>query len=133
MVSWGINFPHKNGPTPFWLAPLSPPPSHVRTSKSPPNLYALPSHVNMTNMIDNIQSFPLLLDLPGKNDQQAIHGPTANFGPLSRRCVTNSMLITVFGAYLIPRSPVPWVWAKTIPILKVALYLTSPWVWPINA
>ena len=40
-----------------------------------------------------MQGFPLLLDLPGKPDQQAIHCPTANFGPLSRDNVTKPQLI----------------------------------------
>ena len=31
MVSWGVNFPHKNCPIPFWFAPS---PHHMITSKS---------------------------------------------------------------------------------------------------
>ena len=54
------------------------------TSKPSPNLHALPSPINMTNMIRQHTEFPLLLDPPGKPDQQTIHCPTANFGPLSR-------------------------------------------------
>ena len=54
-----------------------------------------------------------MLDPLGKPDQQAIHSPTANFGPLSTGSVTNPMLITVFDTYLTLRSPGAWVWAKT--------------------
>ena len=42
---------------------------------------------------------------PGQPEHQAIHCPTANFGPLSRGSVTNAILITVFDTYLTPRSP----------------------------
>ena len=62
----------------------------------------------MTNMIRQ-QSFPQLQDPPGKPDQQAIHCPTANFGPLSTGSVTNPILITVFDTYLTLRSPGAWV------------------------
>ena len=51
----------------------------------------------------------LLLDPPGKTDQQAIHCPTANFQPLSRGSITNPMLIIVFDTYLTTRSPGAWV------------------------
>ena len=47
-----------------------------------------------------MQSFSLLLDPPDKPDHQAIHCPTANFGPLSRGSITNPILITVFDTYL---------------------------------
>ena len=70
-----------------------------------------------------MQSFPLLLDRPGKPDQQAVHFPTANFGPLSRDSFTYPVLITVFDTYLTPRSPVAWVGAKTLPILNVTFNL----------
>ena len=94
MVSLGVNFPHKNGPIPFWS------PSHDNF-KIPPPLPLPPQPICSSksykyDKYDNIQSFPLLLDPPGKPDQQAIHCATANFGPLSRGSVTNPMLITVF-------------------------------------
>ena len=41
-----------------------------------------------------MQSFPLLLDPPGKSDHQAIHYPTANFGSLSRGSITMPILFT---------------------------------------
>ena len=83
-----------------------------------PNLYAIPSSKSCKyGNYDKIQSFPLLLDPPGKPDYQAIHCPTANFGPLSRGSVTNPILITVFDTYLPPKSPEAWVGGK---ILNVA-------------
>ena len=108
MVSWGVNFPHKNGPIPLWLAP------HLITSKSPSaNLYALPSPINMTTMIrQNTKCYiqntkykvlvlnTLLLDPPGKPNHQHIHCPTANFELLSRGSITNPILITVGDTYL---------------------------------
>ena len=72
-------------------------PHHMTTSKSPP-----------TYMLFK-QSFPLLQDLPGKPDRQAIHCPTANFVPLSRGCITLPIIITVLDTYLTPRSPGAWV------------------------
>ena len=51
-----------------------------------------------------MECFPLLLDPPGKPDQEAIHSPTTNFGPLLRGSVTDPMLITVFDSSLTPRS-----------------------------
>ena len=98
MMSGGFNFPHINGPIFLWLAP------HMMTLQSPSNLYTLPSPINMTTMI-NIRSFPLLVVPPGKFDQQAIHCPITNLGPLLRTDVTNPMLITVLDAYLTPKSP----------------------------
>ena len=71
-------------------------------------------------MIGKMQSYTLLLDTPGKPDHQAVHYPTANFGPLSRGNVTNPTLITVFDTYLTQRSARSWVWAKTLLILHVA-------------
>ena len=47
-------------------------------------------------MIRQHTSFLLMRDPRGKTDHQAIHCPTANFGPLSRGSVTKPMLITVF-------------------------------------
>ena len=126
-MSWEVNFPHKNGPIPLWLAPHM-----IIQNLPPPNLYALSSPIDMATMIRYHIKFPLLLDSPGKPDHQAIHCPTANFGPLSRGSVTNPILITVFDTYLTPRSPVAWVWVKTLPILNVVPELTSPWVWPVN-
>ena len=41
-----------------------------------------------------MQSFPLLLDPPGKSDHQTIHYPTANFGSLSRGSITMPILFT---------------------------------------
>ena len=82
----------------------------MATLKSPPNLYALPSPINMTSMTRQHTEFPpVLLDPSGKHDQQAILCPIANFGPLLRGSVTNPMLITVFDTYLTPRSPGAWV------------------------
>ena len=45
----------------------------------------------------------------GKPNQQTIHFPTANFGPLLGDNVTNPMLITVFNTYLTPSSPGVWI------------------------
>ena len=57
-----------------------------------------------------MQSFPLLLDPPGKPDHQAIANCSkANFGPLSSGSITNPMLITVFDTYLTLTSPGAWV------------------------
>ena len=72
-------------------------------------MYAFPSPINVTNGIRQHIVFPLLLDPPSKPDQQAIHCPTANFGLLSRGSINNPMFITVFDAYLSPRSPGAWV------------------------
>ena len=47
--------------------------------------------------------FPL-----GKPSHQAIHYPTANFGPLSTGSITNSMLITAFDTNLTLRSLGAW-------------------------
>ena len=58
-------------------------------------LNALPSPINMTTTIRQHASFPLILDPTGKPNNQVIHSPTANFGPLSRDSVINPMLITV--------------------------------------
>ena len=80
----------------------------MMTLKYSPNLYALTGPINMTTMIRQHTKFPLLLVLPGKPDHQAIHCPTANFGPLSRGNVTNPMLITAFDTYVTPRSPGAW-------------------------
>ena len=68
-----------------------------------------------------MQCFSVLLDLPGKPNQQAIHCPTAGLEPLSRGSVTNPMLITVFDTYLTPRSPGALVSSKTLPIFNAAL------------
>ena len=48
----------------------------------------------MASMIRQHIKFRLLLDPTSKPDHQAIHCPTANFGPLSRGSITNPMLIT---------------------------------------
>ena len=115
MVSWRVNFPHKNGSTPFWIAPPSPPHIHTHDNfKISPKLYAVPSPINITNMIRQHREFPPTARSLGKPDQQAIHCPTANFGPLSRDSVTNPMLITVFDNYLTPRSSRAWVWVKIL-------------------
>ena len=79
------------------------------TSKSPPppppsNLHALLSPINMETMIRQHKKFPLLLDPPGKPDQQVIHCPTANFGPLLRGSFSNPMLIAVLDTQMTPRS-----------------------------
>ena len=106
MVSWGVNFPHKNGPIPLWL--VSPP---FDTFKIPPT-YMLFQVLQIWQLLSNkIQSFLLLLDTPGKPDHQVIHCPAANFGSLSRGSVTNHILITVFDTYLTLRSPgAPFCW-----------------------
>ena len=63
----------------------------------------------MTTMTRQNAKFPLLLDLPGKPDHQAIRCPTGNFGPLWRVIATSPILITVFDTiYLTPRSPGAW-------------------------
>ena len=49
-----------------------------------------------------------MLDPLGKPDHQAIHCPTANFGPISRGSFSNPMLITVLDTRLTPRSPGVW-------------------------
>ena len=90
MVSWGVKFPHKNGPIPSWLTP------HFITSNPPPNLHALPSPIGMTTMIRQNTKFPPIAWSPGKPDHQAIDCPTSNSGPLLRDIVTNSILITVW-------------------------------------
>ena len=71
------------------------------TSKSPPNLYALQSPMNMTTMITQHTNFPPL-DPPGKPDHQ-VTDSTANFGPLSKGNITKSMLVPVFDTYLTPQ------------------------------
>ena len=134
MVSWGVNFLHlvkyykgQCPATASWflldcslmvssLCGLGPC-NNFKISPSP-NLYALLSPINMTTMIRQHKSSPLLQDLPGKADHKAIHCPTANFGPLSRGSVTNSMLITVFDTYLTPMSPGASVWGNTLQILN---------------
>ena len=58
-----------------------------------------------------MQSFPLLLDPPGKPDYQAIPCPMTNFGPLLRGSVTNLILITAVTGSLV---------TKILPILNVA-------------
>ena len=68
-------------------------------------LYALPSPINMTNMIRQDTEFPATARSPSKPDQQAIHCPTANFRQLSRERVTNPMLITVFYTHGTTRTP----------------------------
>ena len=73
-----------------------------------PNLYAPPSLINMTTMKRQHKNFLLLLVPPDKPVHQAIHYPTANFGPLLRGSITNPMLITVFDTYLTPVSPGAW-------------------------
>ena len=44
--------PQKNSPNPLWLGP------HLITSKSSPNLYALPTPINMTTIIRQNTKFP---------------------------------------------------------------------------
>ena len=56
-----------------------------------------------------MQSFPLLLDSPGKPEQQTIHCPTANFGQQLRGSIANLILIIVFDTYFTPRSTGAWV------------------------
>ena len=98
--------PRKNGPNTLRIA------SHVMTLKTPSNLYAPPSSIDMEIMIrQHRESHPpppyprlLLLSL-GKSIRQAIHHPSANFRPLSKGSITNAMLMTVFDTYLFPRSP----------------------------
>ena len=85
-------------------------------------LNALPSPINMTTTIRHA-SFPLLLDPTGKPNNQVIHSPTANFGPLSRGSVINFYVNHCdnhFNTYLTPKLPGAWVCAKTRPILNVA-------------
>ena len=112
MVSSGVNLPHKNGPIPLWLSP------HFITSKSPGTKSSSTSCKYDDYDNTKYKVSPLLLDLPGKLDHQAIHCPTGNFGPLSRGSTTNPILMSVFDTYLTPRSPAAWV--KTFPILNVA-------------
>ena len=107
MVSWGVNFPHKNGPIPLWLAP------YLITSKSPQSIRSSKSY-----KYDNYDKTKYRLDLPGRPDHQAIHFPRANLGPLSRSSLTNPIIIIVFDTYLTPSSPGVWFWAKSLPILN---------------
>ena len=68
-------------------------------------MYAVPSPINMRDMMIQHTVFPLLLDPPGKPDHQASHCHTTNFEPLLRGSVPDPMFITVFDSYLTPRSP----------------------------
>ena len=87
----------------LWLGP------HMTTLKSPPNLNVPPSPLNMTTMMRQHTKFPsLLLVCPGKPVHQAIHYPTANFGPLLRGSVANPILITSFDTYMSARSLGAW-------------------------
>ena len=70
-----------------------------------PNLYSPPSPLNMTTMMRQHTNFPLVLVPQNKPVHQAIHYPTANFGPLSKGSVTNPMLITAFDTHLTAISP----------------------------
>ena len=63
----------------------------------------------MTIMIRQHTKFPQLPDPTILPDHQPIHCPTANSGPLSRRSITNTMLIIVFDTYLIPESQGAWI------------------------
>ena len=81
----------------------------IRYLQNPPQRLCSSKSYEYDNYDKKIRSFPLLLDPPGKIDHQAIHCPTANFGPLSRCSVTNAILITVFDNYLTPRSPGAWI------------------------
>ena len=94
--------PIKNVPILSWLA-SSPPPPHVMTLKSPPNLNAPSGPINITTMIRQHTKFP-----PGRPTHRAIHCPTANFGQPSTCSITNPMLVTAFDTYLTPRSPGAW-------------------------
>ena len=84
-MSWGANFPHKNGPIPLWLA------TYLVTLKSDPPPPICPSKSYKYDNYDKTRYkvSPLLLDPPGKRDYQGIHCPIANFGPLSRGRITN--------------------------------------------
>ena len=82
-------------PSPFGLPPPLPLPPIWKLENLPPTYMLFQSPINMTNIIRQ-HSFPLLLDPPGRPDQQAIHCPTANFGSLSRGSVIKPVLITVF-------------------------------------
>ena len=55
--------------------PPSPPPC-------PTNVYAFPSHINMTTMIRQNTRFPPTTRPPGKPDHHGITWSRANFGPL---------------------------------------------------
>ena len=107
MVSWGVSFPNKMVPS---LCSLLPPLMITSKSLPPPNLYALPSAINLATMTRQHTKFSLLLDLPGKPD----HFPIANFGPISRGRITKPMLIAVFDTHSNPRSLRQWVWVKTL-------------------
>ena len=89
-MSWEVDLPHKNGSIPLWLA------HHMITSKSPSNLYDLPSPLNMTTMISQHTKFPPTTRFPRQTWSPGYSIPTANFGPPSRSSVTNPMLITVW-------------------------------------
>ena len=55
--------------TPSLFGLSSAPPRDMITSKSLPKLYALPSLINMTNMIRQHTEFPLTARPPAKPDQ----------------------------------------------------------------
>ena len=61
---------------------------HLMTSKTNPKSYKYDNYCYC--------QIHLLLGLSDKRDHQAIHCPTANFGPLSKGGITNLILITVF-------------------------------------
>ena len=86
------------------LCGLPPPPPPYDDFKIPPQpICSSKSHkYDNYKTIYKAQSSPLLLVPLGKPVHQAIHYPTANFGPLSRGRFPNPMLITVFDTYLNP-------------------------------
>ena len=86
---------------PFHNFKIQPPPH-------PPNLYTLPSPINMTTMIRQNTRLPPTVRPRGKLDHQAVHCPTANLVQLSTGSITNTILITVFHTCLTPRSPGAW-------------------------
>ena len=90
--------PHEIGSIPLWLAP------RMMTLKSLPNLNALPGPINITTMIRKHTRFPPTASSLRQTLSPGCSLSHSNFGPLSRDSVTNLMLITVFDAFLTPRS-----------------------------
>ena len=90
--AWRGRFPPLKWFHPFVACP-SP---HLITSKSPLHkLYALTNPINITAMIRQNTKLPPTARSPRQtwSPENSLH--TSNFGPLSRRSVTNPILITV--------------------------------------
>ena len=91
--------PIKNGPMTLWLAHFT------LTLKSPPNLHALPSPINIATIITQSTKFLSTAISPAKPAYQSIYCTIANFGPPSTASIANPMFTTAFDTYFTPRSP----------------------------